>query len=332
MKISIVGWFGMNNVGDDAFQVVFSELLSEHEIEFIRPPQTCNSPDIVILGGGAVASPFYLKILPDCPRYALGIDIAYKSEIDLLATANFKDVYVRNNTDVAEMIEKMGCPVLGIPDLAFLMKPSGQDILSKYKKFPAKKTLGVLVTDYVNPAIDRSIGEFSERAYSFILAMADELDGLANAGYEIILIPCSTGGYGDDRRINLDLAAFMKSRPISIFDTLGPQDMIDLIADLDVTICQRFHAHIFSIIAGTPFVSIDFTRKVKLLLEENQMLHHSGAKFEGNKFNVSNLRDTFDHVASMNRSKWRNDLQTIANGYHSELTNLMTQLKQDWLR
>lgn len=328
MKISVVGWYGMNNVGDDAFQVVLSELLSAHQVEFVRPPQTCDSPDLVILGGGAVASPFYLKKLPECPRYALGIDIAYTSEIDLVAAANFREVYVRNSTDILEMQEKLNCPVASIPDLAFLLKPTGKDILGKYKKHPTQKTLGVLVTDYVNPAIDRSLINFGARADSFITIMAKELDKLAK-DYEIMLIPCSTGGYGDDRRINLDLSAFMESRPTLIFDTLSPQDMIDLIAQLDVTICQRFHAHIFSIIAGTPFVSIDFTRKVNLLLAENNLSTTSCARFYGCQFNADQLLSTLQKTVIEAKP---DELRGIAAKYHQELTELTTRLKTSWLQ
>ncbi len=328
-KVSIVGWYYMNNVGDDAFQAVLPQFFPNCQIEFIRPPQKCNDPDIVILGGGAVVSPYYLEYLPSCPRYAIGVDIAYKSEIDLLAKYQFQRVLVRNGTDVNEMQKKLNCPVQGIPDLAFLLKPSGNCILKKYKKHPNKKTLGVLVTDYVNPAIDRPIDKFAQRAFDFILQMSKELDVLEKE-YEILLIPCSTGGYGDDRRINLDLSAFMKSRPTIIFDTLSPQDMIDLIVELDASICQRFHAHIFSIIAGTPFISIDFTRKVKLLLEENELTHLSAARFdENNKFDSSQLKEKLESAI---KKADTNNLKSLASANYVSLLDVMQKGQKDWLK
>ena len=328
MKISIVGWYGMNNVGDEAFRFVFPQFFEGHEVEFVRPIQKCNNPDIVILGGGAVASPFYLNDLPNCPRYAIGIDIAFVSEIDLLAKENFKAIYVRNGTDLEVMKQKINCPVFSIPDLAFLIQPTGSNILEKYK-LTKKKTLGVLVTDYVNPAIDRPAEKFRQRADNFISAMAKQLDALSKI-YEIVLIPCSTGGYGDDRRINLDICAFMKNRPTIVMDTLNPQDMIDIIAELDVAICQRFHAHVFSIIAGTPFVSIDFTRKVELLLKENNLNYAKAAKFEGNEFNTSNIEPTLDLVLKKTTSS---QLKKLARGYYEELKNsIIPQVKKDCLK
>jgi len=68
MKISIVGWYGKNNVGDEAFRFVLSDFFQDHQVEFVTPPQLCSNPDIVVLGGGAVASPFYLNTLPNCRR------------------------------------------------------------------------------------------------------------------------------------------------------------------------------------------------------------------------------------------------------------------------
>lgn len=294
MRISIVGWYGKKNVGDDAFQVVFSDFFKDHQVEFVTPPNRCNNPDVVILGGGAVASPFYIDTLPDCPRYAIGLDLAFDSEADLLGKAGFRKICVRTKKDVDLLLPKVNCPVQSIPDLAFYLKRTGKSILSKYKKTD-RPALGVLVTDYVNPAIDRNMPWVAQRALDFKVKLAKELDHLYMQGFEIILIPCSTGGYGDDRRINLDLAAFMEYEPVNILDTIGPQDMIDLVAECYRAICMRFHAHVFAMIAETPFASIEFTRKVNSLLEENQMLHCIGGTYDKKStFDFSNLSNVLN--------------------------------------
>lgn len=279
-KINIVGWYGKHNVGDEAFKVVFEKFFDGYSLQFFTPPQQCPNGDHTILGGGAVASPFYLNTLPTGKKLAIGIDLAYESEADLLAKQEFKSIYVRTKTDCEALKPKVKCPVYQIPDLAFYLQKSNQSPMQKYKKFKNKKTVAVLVTDYVNPAIDRHYENYAQRAWEFKVKLAHELDVLAGEGFEILLLPCSTGGYGDDRRINLDLAAFMKYEPTNILEEINPQAMIDLIAECEFTICQRFHAHIFSIIAGVPFVSIEFTRKVKLLLEENQLLDWTGGLYE----------------------------------------------------
>lgn len=327
MRISIVGWYGMSNVGDEAFRCVIPKFFEGHELEFVTPPQKCNNPDIVILGGGAVASPFYLEILPDCPRYALGISIAYESEIDLLAKYNFKGIFCRNSTDIQEMRKKLKCPVDYTPDLAFLLEPTGNKILEKYRKQNNKKSIGVLASDYINPAIDRPIVDFGSKAWNFIQTMSKELDKLSKS-FEVFLIPCSTGGYGDDRRVNLDFCAFMKNRPINIMDKLSPVEMIDLIAQLDATICVRFHAHIFSIIAGTPLTSIVSTRKVELLLEENGINNYQIGSFKNNEFEIKNLYEKIiDVTEKSDTSKYLE--QSALN--RAQLKNIIQKVRQEWL-
>jgi hypothetical protein len=88
-----------------------------------------------------------------------------------------------------------------MPDLSFFLKPSGQNAMKEYgiKGTPDKKKIAVFPTDYVNPAIDRSSKEFGNKAYSFAENMARELDKLHEAGWEVYVMCCSTGGYGDDR-------------------------------------------------------------------------------------------------------------------------------------
>lgn len=326
MKISTVGWYGKKNVGDEAFREVLGRFFSGHDVEFVTPPHRCSASDVVVLGGGAVASPYYIDVLPDLPRFAIGIDLAYESEADLLAAAQFRSIFVRTKSDAETLRSKVSCPVTAIPDLAFYLQPTNTDVLTRYKRHQGRKTVGVLVTDYVNPAIDRPHDKFATRAWNFIVKLAAELDALWEQGYEVMLIPCSTGGYGDDRRMNLDLAAFMKYEPTNILNTIEPQDMIDLIADCDFTICQRFHAHVFSIIAGTPFVSIEFTRKVKLLLEENGLTHWIG----GTYLNKSTF--DFSKVQSVLQSFTESDnlvLRDKACVYHDELQNIKLQVLQD---
>ena len=330
MRVSIVGWYGMKNVGDEAFHYVLGEFFKGHEVEFVTPPRRCNSPDIVVLGGGAVASPFYLDTLPDCPRYALGIDLAYESEADLLAKANFKEIYVRTKTDADALSKKVSCPVAAIPDLAFYITPSWKNVLGwlRERKGPERPAIGVFATDYVLPALDRPVERFQNRAISFSLGLAAELDKLAHDGYEIVLVPCSTDGYGNDNRVNLDVAAHMKTEPTVLLDTISPQEMIALMNCMDANICMRFHAHLFSVMAQKPFVSIQFTRKVDLFLKEHNLSHLTAVKSNDSCFYWGDLRE------KLKAAKLAHDggeFRSLAESYRQQLREIRTRVRQDWL-
>lgn len=326
MKISIVGWYGMSNVGDESFRRILPDFFGvSHNIEFVTPPRRPTSPDIVVLGGGAVVSPFYLNVLPDCPRYALGVDIAYESEIDLLANYNFREVLVRNTTDLPAMREKLACHVEAIPDLAFLMRPPLTPALCDGGGPPRPKSIGVFATDYVNPAIDRPVAEFSARSWSFQECMAAELDRLARRGCQIKLMSCATDGYGDDRRINLGIKAFMREPATCYMSSLSPDAMLSEIGHLDGALCMRYHAHVFAMIAGTPFLSIAFTRKVQLLLENHGITGRTVGRFDGDSFRL----DSCESLLSGPRD---DGFRWLAGTYREQLFGVRDRVRREWLR
>lgn len=307
MKIDIIGWYNRGNIGDEAFANVMPQIFAGHDVRLVTP--NCDPkqpyPDAVVLGGGAVVSPYYLKMLPpnECPRYAVGIDISYESEIDLLAAHNFKGVWVRNQTDLPALQEKLKCPVHYIPDLAFAIKlplinklPEGAaEYLSGNK---TNKRVGVLISDYISPAIDRPISEFAARHWSFITNLANKLDWMVESGWDVFFIPCATAGYGDDRRINANVAAFMrhKEKTIQLHEAMDPATMIEFLSQMNLTVCLRFHGHILSVMAGTPFVSIEHTRKVDLFLKENCLMNTKCAKFYGNHFDTGGFKSAVEKI------------------------------------
>lgn len=334
MNINVVGWYGKHNIGDEAFRPAIDNIFKDHELAYITPPKNHTDPDIVVLGGGAVASPFYLEKLPKgCKRYALGIDLAYESESDLLAAAKFNGIFIRNRTDVENWGYKFGCPVRTMPDLSFFLKPTGADIIAKYglKATPGKKKIAVFPTDYVNPAIDRPSKVFGDRAYSFAENMAKELDKLTEDGWEVYVMCCSTGGYGDDRRMALQLAAFTKYPPIVVLDTFEPLEMIDFIAQMDLTMCQRFHSHLFSVIAGTPLVSIEFTRKVRVFLDELGIKDDiTAGRFDGDSFDTSRMQAAVVY-AQEKHNHFSDRFLLCAARNRNALAGVTKTIRQEWL-
>jgi polysaccharide pyruvyl transferase WcaK-like protein len=327
VKIDIIGWYRGANVGDESFRVVFPEIFKGHDIRFVTPGDVPLKPypDITILGGGAVISPFYLQMLPPgSPRYAIGVDISYESEIDLLAKYDFNGVFVRNQTDVPALQEKLRCPVHYMPDLAFHIRPGNENVLGRYTK-QKSKFVGVLVTDYVSPALDRSISDFADRHWNFITNLAAKLDWLTGEGWNIVLIPCATGGYGDDRRMNLNIAAFMRhpDKVIQIMDTLTPSEAITLISQMQLTVCMRYHAHIFSVIAGTPFISIEFTRKVDLFIRENGFNDLRCAKFYEKYFDATGFK-----IAVVKAMEIKQQLKLLSEGKYRELNESIISIRQ----
>ena len=325
MKINILGWLSRQNIGDEAFKDAHRHIFLGHDLEFFAPPCTVPDSDLFVLGGGAVISPYYLKSLPsNTPKYILGASIEYASEMDLLPQHKFKGIMIRNATDVPILQSKVECPVTAMPDLAFLLSPSEHSI----KLEPKKKKLGVMVTDYINPALNRPANKFAQRSFNFIQTLAKQLDDFIRQGWDVYLIPFSTGGYGNDLRINLDIMAFMEKQPINIMQTLAPMEAIALLRDMDLNMCMKFHAHVFSIIAGTPFLSIDLTRKVDLLLSENNLTELKAGSFKGDEFNC-----TIPEVKEIAlNGNYQDKFKLIRKDKIKELNNIISIIHRDWLK
>jgi polysaccharide pyruvyl transferase WcaK-like protein len=325
MKIDVVGWYGRRNAGDEAFQYAMRDFFQGHEVNFVSPPQRPQDGDIIVLGGGAVVSPYYLETLPaDKPLYALGVGLEYESEVDLLAQHDFRHVMLRNPTDAAAAKAKLKCPVDAIPDLAF-------SLCQRYGSTPQKGTIGIFLTDYINPAIDRPPEQFAAKAHNFHRGFAKVCDALVEKGYSLIFVPSCTWGYADDRRVAMDVLSHMKyvNRPMVGLSYLTPKSIIGTIDDFELTICMRFHAHIFSMIAGVPFVSIGRTRKVKLLLDEYDLQETVGAWFEGDEF-VSDLEGTIERTLR-GAEAYRNRFATISQANHFALHGVKQAVRQSWL-
>ena len=90
--------------------------------------------------------------------------------------------------------------------------------------------------------------------------------------YELYLFPFCTEDRDehDDRIINLHIYERLKSfSNIHLYNNKIEIDQIlPLFKKFNSTICTRFHAHIFSIMADIPFLSISTTKKVSNIIDE----------------------------------------------------------------
>lgn len=283
MKIHVLGYYDRLNVGDEAFRPTINHFFLGHDVEFYnidnyrqQPPPT---PDVLVLGGGDVVTPYYLPVASkiNCKKIALGVGLGYESESDLAAEAGFDAWFLRNQNDVKLLGSKTKASVEYTPDLAFHLQPSGRKVLHRYHTGD-QPVVAVLLTDYLMPSSTRSGDLFWNRARAFLEDFGPFCKKLESEGFRVLAVPCSTDQHADDRRIHMSVRAFADPKMICVHDFLQPQEMVDLLSEVKFSICQRFHSHVFSMIAGKPILSIGFTRKVQKLIMA------SGAGVDANCF------------------------------------------------
>ena len=148
MQVHILGYYDMKNVGDEAFRPAMSYIFDGHDTKFYNIDVYRNTaiptPDVLVLGGGDVVTPYYLPVVSASPcriKIGLGVGLGYESESELASQAGFSAWFLRNRKDVELVKAKTTIPVEYTPDLAFHLKPSGRKQLHRFVSADKKATI-----------------------------------------------------------------------------------------------------------------------------------------------------------------------------------------------
>jgi len=246
------------------------------------------------------------------PIYGIGIGFPYQGMLDQGALDCFDFVAHRNQTDQPKLLNLYGPNrVQYYPDLGFLLPTWSAKGISTpaYRQMATigwkngviktdvrksqceVKKIGVFLTKTIyhpnNPEAYRKI--IDNLAY-FLVKLAGKTKNKkilkcikGNREYEIFLISCCTNDLNDrenDRKINHDLYQRIQRygdyENIHVIDQkMEMEEVIPIFKQFYFTICTRFHAHIFSLLAKVPILSVYCSRKVQNLLTTHDLLEYS---------------------------------------------------------
>lgn len=288
MKILILGFFFRNNLGDDAFVVVYKQLLSNHTLYFFNTDdypdilKVIHDVDIILCGGGDIINNYFINSIKriidhvNIPIYAISIGIPFAPLIQEGYLDIFDYVIVRNQIDLAPIQQRLkfeNCSYS--PDIVFLLDEfknklvNNNNIISKYNINNNYFNIGVfLPRTILHPDCPKYYNRIIINISNILKALAN------NKNYKIYLIPFNfaKNNNENDKLLNIDIKNLCpQDNIININDNIDCESMFLLYDILDFNICGRLHSHIYSIATKTPFISIAFTRKVKNLMIENEL-------------------------------------------------------------
>lgn len=308
MKILILGYYHRKNLGDDVFEHVLSTYFQKRwkgaEYEFISIDDLKlipNDTTAVLFGGGDLVNDyFYRKIIPflmnkTCPWYAISIGIPYPKLIERGYLNRFDYIIHRSQADHFELNHLYDIRSQWYPDISFLMQSSLLEV-KKFKRNQIRK-IGVCLSRTVYNSADpgayqRIVNNISKFLSDLAMEYRDTFKCSRQPVYEIYLLPfCTDNGPSadlkspdglsnkniqnnhDDRLINQDvydkIADYGCRNNVHLIDReLSLQEILPMFNSFYATICTRFHAHMFSLMAKIPVLSIYTTRKVENLLTE----------------------------------------------------------------
>lgn len=289
-NILVVGYYGKNNLGDEAYRGVMGQFFPEAELTFVTsrslPEMTSEGYDAVIVGGGDIINnyfnddirPFLIKFRG--PRIAFSIGIPFPSLINDRYLGHFDHVFTRNYEDVRSIQMLLGSHKAHfIPDIALAYRPTIER-MNRIKNKGEKKCGVFLVGNIIEfPQIAEDIAHIISKVsltYEVVLYCFNpsEDDKISYYVRDSAVKRLNQSYTKEDRLKNI-LEKAKKGERIRV-DTNGyeAQQMIDIIADLDFAICMRYHSHIFCTVAETPFMSISSTRKTRSFMKQASLCRY----------------------------------------------------------
>ena len=325
MKLTMLGWYGKRNIGDEAFKTAHALMFAGHELTHVVE-QVPEDSDCIILGGGDVVMPFYLKAIPaGRPFYVLGAGLGYESEVDHLANQPVKEAVLRNRADVRLAVSRGLCATYA-PDITFMIDMP-KLATRKTPRQGRRKRAAVILSDHISPSPwhrdPRRLSYYDYMKWELALSM----DALADY-YDFHWIPFSADVNANDQRIHLDTFGRVERRRgahrVHEYPG-GPEAAIALLGDMDLVISMKYHGVLFATNLGVPFVNIGLSRKTQVFCEEQGLGDMGVAPFSLEKDRLLQV------VKNAERGGVREQLLEVAARNRSELQALTERLHAEWL-
>ena len=143
MKVNFLGWYGRDNLGDEAFKLAHNELFPSVERVY-TVDHLDKSADLVVLGGGDVVKSFYLNKIPErVPYYAFGVGMGYDSEVELFKKKPPVHAYMRSHHDT-NLASDNGIKANFTPDITFILNPPGKGYPLPNRSQDGRKAMAVI--------------------------------------------------------------------------------------------------------------------------------------------------------------------------------------------
>ncbi len=342
-NILVIGYYDRENLGDDVFKYCLSHYfdnnwpISTYTFTNIDNINYSHNYNLILFGGGDLINDYFMSkmepLLRDksCPIYAIGIGIPYPSLIDRGYLDNFDYIIHRNRVDQKLLKDKYDSRSEWYPDIATLLLDIPRSISMTGNRNTSVKKIGIFLSRHMYNKDDPT------NYYKIVDSLSSFIENIANRTtlptclrdtqpkYAIYLIPFCTDGKvnHDDRLVNQDIYDRLSNKLDNIYlynGTLAKECILSTFESFHMTICMRFHAHIFSLLAKVPMLSIYSTRKVENLLTELGSHEYSyPMKLDGNDYPISvdsdELISVFDYIET-NRDSYVSKLDNLYSIYN----------------
>lgn len=340
MRISLCGYYGKNNFGDDMMATLLSDKISQNK-HSIKLFSDCSNgtidykkssfldTDLVVMGGGGIIDNKFwalnetnMLLLKESkiPIAFINVNIYQESINNLSFMQNLLELdanwWVRDKFTF-EQLKKLNFKVKYLPDILFSFNIENKNKINK-------KLLNIFLNYYAfKPAFDNENVSSWIEMQSKCKELASYLDWLTTFGWNIQLVPCQSSQEIDDRVISAYIYGLCKNKnKISwISKPTNWRGIIKIIADSDLVISQRYHSSVACMSLGVRFVDITHHAKNIELIKDASI---SGGSIALKNLNKNNLIDA-TRYAEFN-SNYKNNIIN----YKTNAMKLWKDFEIDW--
>jgi polysaccharide pyruvyl transferase CsaB len=289
-KILLAGYYGLNNIGDEAILEKFIELLKEvsKDIEitvmsgkpdytrkvygvnsidrkdFIKVNQSIFKSDVVIFGGGSLLQDVTSKRSIYYYLYIIMISVLMKKKVLLLSQGIGPVKSKTNRILISCLLNRVD--FITVRDLNSMSELRRLKINDEIIGFSADP-----VIDF-GTHLPKTISAKKKVGLSFrywkdadvINPLIFIIKDLRNKGIDIVLIPFH---YNEDIDLINEIGSKSEEQVCSIKEKMTPKELYNVISGLDLLIGSRLHSLIFAVSADVPVTAVSYDPKVEYFMK-----------------------------------------------------------------
>ncbi|MGV8146115.1 MAG: polysaccharide pyruvyl transferase CsaB [Alkaliphilus sp.] len=305
MKILIFGYYGFQNLGDEAIlQAIIEQLKSlsvENKItvltykaedtkksfdvntvsrnDFRGLIKTIKEVDVVISGGGSILQDvtssrslmYYLTIILMSKIFSKKV-MFYANGFGPINKGLNRIIaaYIINKVDVITVRDyksKELMQAMGVKNNIIVTADAtfSLKLLEERERGQLWDEIGI---DNTRKTIGISVRKWKKlKDYKKIIAKMG--DYLSKLNYQIVFIPMQ---HPNDVEISKEIATMMESKSVVLEKKYTANELISIIENLEMLIGMRLHSLIFAAIAGVPMVGVEYDPKIKSFIDDFEQL------------------------------------------------------------
>lgn len=298
-NISVSGWFGRGNCGDELYLTTFPLVFPNINFSFYPHPNIPQDNNPIIMGGGDIVYKKWIDLIKNKPNKKHLVSVSLSSCDCITELNNIFDQIIVRDIESFNKLKSIGVDKVKLyPDLAFCLKGDkeyGKKLIKELFEKSRHDLYDKLIVVVVNSYLISKTDGLAREELSFQKFAMDLATICDDTPASFLFIPFSCNPPFDDRCSNSWISSKCKfwKKNLVVYDQLTPHQILSIFTAADYAITSRLHASIFSIISHTPFYDVTHHSKNMNMLKTFNLEDCSGSywKFDAEKLKTHLLNN-----------------------------------------